>query len=284
MYPFFAACGIAALLLVAVAGSTSYGAKISISIAGISLQPSEFVKIAFVFFVAGMLHQKTDFRQVCITSAVAAVHVLILVFSKDLGAAFLLFVTYVVMLYVASRKLLYFAGGLAAGSAASVVAYHIFSHIRVRVLAWKNPLGYIDKEGYQVSQSLFAIGTGGWLGMGLYQGIPGQNPGREAGFYLFSDRGGAWRHLCAVPDPGMLQLFPDVYEHCDADEGSVLQAGGTRAWYSLCDPGILNDWRCDKVHPVHGCDAAACQLWRKLTALLDDYFCNYSGTLHFKAG
>ena len=176
MYPFFAVCGIAALLLVAVAGSTSYGAKISISIAGISLQPSEFVKIAFVFFVAGMLYQKTDFRQVCITSAVAAVHVLILVFSKDLGAAFLLFVTYVVMLYVASRKLLYFAGGLAAGSVASVVAYHIFSHIRVRVLAWKNPLGYIDKEGYQVSQSLFAIGTGGWLGMGLYQGIPDKIP------------------------------------------------------------------------------------------------------------
>lgn len=40
----------------------------------------------------------------------------------------------------------------------------------------EDPLGYIDKEGYQVSQSLFAIGTGGWLGMGLYQGIPDKIP------------------------------------------------------------------------------------------------------------
>lgn len=84
--------------------------------------------------------------------------------------------TYVVMLYVATKKVLYFAGGLAAGSAASVVAYHLFSHIRVRVRAWQNPLAYIDKEGYQISQSLFAIGTGGWFGMGLYQGLPDKIP------------------------------------------------------------------------------------------------------------
>ena len=50
------------------------------------------------------------------------------------------------------------------------------SHIRVRVRAWQNPLAYIDKEGYQISQSLFAIGTGGWFGMGLCQGSPEKIP------------------------------------------------------------------------------------------------------------
>ena len=115
-----------------------------------------------------MLYQDTSFQRVCVTTVIAAVHVLILVASRDLGAALLFFMTYVVMLYVATKKVLYFAGGLAAGSAASVVAYHLFSHIRVRVRAWQNPLAYIDKEGYQISQSLFAIGTGGWFGMGLY--------------------------------------------------------------------------------------------------------------------
>lgn len=159
-----------------IAGNTSYGAKISLSIAGISIQPSEFVKILFVFFVAGMLYQDTSFQRVCVTTVIAAIHVLILVASRDLGAALLFFVTYVVMLYVATKKVLYFAGGLAAGSAASVVAYHLFSHIRVRVRAWQNPLAYIDKEGYQISQSLFAIGTGGWFGMGLYQGLPDKIP------------------------------------------------------------------------------------------------------------
>lgn len=46
----------------------------------------------------------------------------------------------------------------------------------MRVRAWQNPLAYIDKEGYQISQSLFAIGTGGWFGMGLYQGLPDKIP------------------------------------------------------------------------------------------------------------
>ena len=133
-------------------------------------------KVHAVFFVAGMLYQDTSFQRVCVTTVIAAIHVLILVASRDLGAALLFFVTYVVMLYVATKKVLYFAGGLAAGSAASVVAYHLFSHIRVRVRAWQNPLAYIDKEGYQISQSLFAIGTGGWFGMGLYQGLPDKIP------------------------------------------------------------------------------------------------------------
>ena len=157
LYWLFAIVGILALLVVTIAGNTSYGAKISLSIAGISIQPSEFVKILFVFFVAGMLYQDTSFQRVCVTTVIAAIHVLILVASRDLGAALLFFVTYVVMLYVATKKVLYFAGGLAAGSAASVVAYHLFSHIRVRVRAWQNPLAYIDKEGYQISQSLFKI-------------------------------------------------------------------------------------------------------------------------------
>ena len=52
----------------------------------------------------------------------------------------------------------------------------------MRVVAWKNPLGVIDKEGYQICQSLFAIGTGGWFGMGLYQGMPDKIPVVEQDF------------------------------------------------------------------------------------------------------
>ena len=59
---------------------------------------------------------------------------------------------------------------------ASVAAYFLFSHVRTRVIAWENPLSVIDNEGYQISQSLFAIGTGGWFGSGLYQGMPQKIP------------------------------------------------------------------------------------------------------------
>lgn len=166
-------------------GITSSGAKISISIAGISVQPSEFIKIIFVFFVACMLYENTDLKHVCIATVLAAVHVLILVLSRDLGGALIFFVTYLVMLYVATRKLFYFAGGLLTGCIAAVVAYQLFSHVRVRVLAWQDPLSRIENEGYQICQSLFAIGTGGWFGMGLYQGMPEKIPVVEQDF-IFS--------------------------------------------------------------------------------------------------
>lgn len=181
----YALIGIGALVVVAVLGATSYGAKLSITVAGISVQPSEFIKIIFVFFVAGMLHEKTDFKQVCITTVVAAIHVLTLVVSKDLGGALIFFFTYLIMLYVATRKIFYLASGMLAGSVAAVAAYHLFSHVRVRVLAWSDPLSVIENEGYQICQSLFAIGTGGWFGVGLYQGMPEKIPVVEQDF-IFS--------------------------------------------------------------------------------------------------
>ena len=181
----YAAIGILGLAVVLALGATSSGAKISIAVFGISIQPSEFIKILFVFFIACMLYEKTDFKRVCITTVLAAAHVLILVLSRDLGGALIFFITYLVMLYVATRKLFYFAGGILAGCIAAVVAYNLFAHVRVRVLAWQDPLSVIENEGYQISQSLFAIGTGGWFGMGLYQGMPEKIPVVEQDF-MFS--------------------------------------------------------------------------------------------------
>lgn len=196
----YAAVGMLALLLVAVAGSTSYGAKISISIAGISIQPSEFVKILFVFFTAAMLNKSIEFKNIVITTIVAAMHVLILVASKDLGGALIFFVAYLVMLYVATRQPLYFFGGIGAGAVASVLAYKLFNHVRVRVVAWQDPLSVIDKEGYQICQSLFAIGTGGWFGMGLYQGLPNKIPVVEQDFVFsaISEELGGIFALCLI--------------------------------------------------------------------------------------
>lgn len=196
----FALFGICALLVVTVFGSTTYGAKISISIAGFSVQPSEFVKILFVFFTACMLWQSTDFLRVAITTSIAAAHVLILVASKDLGGALILFITYLIMLYVATRKLFYLTAGLLSGCVAAIAAYRLFSHIRVRVLAWSDPLSVIDNEGYQISQSLFAIGTGGWFGMGLNQGTPNRIPIVEQDFIFsaISEEMGGVFALCLI--------------------------------------------------------------------------------------
>lgn len=196
----YAGVGIALLSVVAVLGSRSYGAKLSFTFGGFTVQPSEFIKILFVFFVASMLYESTEFKQVVKTTIVAALHVIILVLSKDLGAALIFFTVYLVMLYVATRKPSYALAGLGAGTVAALAAYKLFNHVRVRVIAWRDPLGVIDKEGYQICQSLFAIGTGGWFGMGLYQGMPDKIPVVESDFVFsaISEEMGGVFALCLI--------------------------------------------------------------------------------------
>jgi len=184
-YWLYGGVGFALLLAVLIRGKLNFGAKLSIDFYGISFQPSELVKILFVFFIAGMLYQKSNFKQVAVTTAAAACFVLVLVLSKDLGGALIFFVIYLTMLYVATRQPLYFLSGLLAGCTASFVAWKLFDHVKIRVLAWSDPFSVIDKEGYQITQSLFAIGTGGWFGMGLGQGMPYKIPVVERDF-IFS--------------------------------------------------------------------------------------------------
>lgn len=181
----YAAVGIVALAVVLILGSTTYGSKISYSIAGVTFQPSEFVKILFVFFVASALYESTSFAKVALTAVVAGVHVMILVLSKDLGSALIFFVVYVMMVFVATKNPLYFLAGAGGGSAAAVIAYKLFSHVQVRVQAWRDPWSEIDSAGYQITQSLFAISSGGWFGLGLFEGTPQSIPFVEADF-IFS--------------------------------------------------------------------------------------------------
>lgn len=192
--------GLALLALVWVAGISSFGAQLSLSVAGIVVQPSEFVKIIFVFFVAAIFYRSTDFKTIVLTTIMAAAHVLILVLSKDLGSALLFFMTYITMLFVATSNWFYLGGGLLAGSGAAMMAYQLFSHVRVRILAWRNPWADIDNKGYQITQSLFAIGTGGWFGMGLYQGLPSKIPVVEKDFIFaaISEELGGIFALCLV--------------------------------------------------------------------------------------
>lgn len=166
------------VLLVAVLGLSKVtgGANLSIEIGGITFQFSEFVKITFVFFIAGMLHEVTDFHQVLVTTVVAALHVIILVLSKDLGAALIYFMAYVVMVYVATGKVRYAALGLGGMGVASVAAYKLFSHIRVRFNVWKNPFADYQGTGYQIVQALFGVCAGGLWGTGLFLGNPEMIP------------------------------------------------------------------------------------------------------------
>ena len=180
----YAVLGIILLSVVLVAGSISYGAKLSLTLFGISFQFSEIVKLLYVFFIASILKKKVTIKTFFISAALAGLHVIILVLSRDLGSALIFFLIYLSLIYVATGKVFLFISGILAGSTASVIAYKLFSHIRIRVLAFTNPFSVIDNEGYQITQSLFAIGTGGWLGMGLCNGLPNKVPVVDQDFII----------------------------------------------------------------------------------------------------
>lgn len=178
--------GIAMLSVVLIMGEVTHGSKISFTIQGITFQPSEFVKILFLFFLAGALWEDVSLKQILLTAAIAGLHVIILVLSKDLGSAVIFFIGYVFIVFVASGNYFYLLTGAVGGSVAAYVAYRLFDHVQIRVLAWQDPWSYIDDQGFQITQSLFAVGSGSWFGMGLLKGNPKAIPYVDADFIFSS--------------------------------------------------------------------------------------------------
>ncbi len=173
---FYSIFGIGILAIVLGMGNLTHGSKLSFSIAGLTFQPSEFIKIVFVFFLAAALYKNHSFQNVVFTAIIAGLHVIILVLSKDLGSALIFFVAYICIVFMATGNFLYLLLGLAGFGGSAVVAYNLFSHVRIRVLAWQDPFSYIDNQGYQITQSLFGIGSGNFFGLGLFGGAPDDIP------------------------------------------------------------------------------------------------------------
>lgn len=196
----FGIFGIGALALVYVIGNVTLGAKLSIDLKVITIQPSEFVKISFVLFLSGILYRYKGLKGVIISGIFAAIHVLILVISKDLGTALILCVVYLFIVYMATGKTRYLVGGLIVGSGASMLAYKLFYHVKVRVEAWIDPWPIIDSKGYQITQSLFAIGTGGLFGSGLFMGLPESIPVVEQDFIISAicEELGSFFSICII--------------------------------------------------------------------------------------
>lgn len=180
-------CGVGILALGAVwlAGTVTHGSKLMFKIFGFAFQPSEFVKISMVFFMAALFSQKKNKLRYILGGLFMLVHIMILVLSKDLGSAGIYLVTFIFMLFISTRLpyILPIGAGLSAGAFA--FAYKEFPHVRIRVKTWLDPFSDVENTGWQLSQSLFAIGTGSWFGMGLLQGYPKSIPYVEEDF-IFS--------------------------------------------------------------------------------------------------
>ncbi len=204
---YYGVAGILVLLFMMTKGTVTNGSKITLTVAGFTFAPSEFVKILFVFFIAGMLSTDEgeesilkDKPKLISALLISALHIGVLVLCKDLGGALIYFVVALFMFYAGLRMPAVLIGGVLGGALASVAGYKMFSHVRVRVAAWRDPFADIGGQGYQLAQSLFAIGTGSWAGMGLGLGSPDKIPVvvQDFVFSAISEEMGALFAMCLI--------------------------------------------------------------------------------------
>jgi cell division protein FtsW (lipid II flippase) len=191
----FGLATIVLLILPLVPGLTAgviNGARLWVDLFGMRLQPGELAKLTMVVFLAGYLERKRALlsvanqrigpfllpapRHLAPVFLAAGMALVIMAGLRDLGSALLFFGAFLAVLYVATGRPAYPALGGVAFAVGAFIAYHLFGHVRVRVRIWLDPWSSVTDEGYQLAQSLFAIGTGGLTGTGLGQGRPQDVP------------------------------------------------------------------------------------------------------------
>ncbi|MFD2471514.1 FtsW/RodA/SpoVE family cell cycle protein [Amycolatopsis silviterrae] len=196
--------GLGALALPAVLPaslSEAGGAKVWLKLPFVSIQPGEFAKLLLMIFFASFLVSKRDLfmvagkkflgvelpraRDLGPILIAAAVAIGVLVFEKDLGTSLLYFSIILVMLYVATERVIWVVVGLTFFVGGCLIAYNLFGHVQQRVENWLNPTGpRYDVLGgsYQLAQGLFGLGTGGVGGTGLGAGRPDIPPAASTDF------------------------------------------------------------------------------------------------------
>ncbi len=142
----------------------------------ITIQPAEIIKIILVFILAAYYSNKDKWENIKYSSyylmAILYSFILLLFLQKDLGTALVFYAVFIVIqfIYEKNRKLILYNIGLFTTS--GLLGYMIFDHVKIRFQAWINPWKYIERQGYQITQSLFAMAEGGFFGTGLGLGHP----------------------------------------------------------------------------------------------------------------
>lgn len=159
---------LALLVLPLVIGRETNGAKNWFYVAGISVQPSEIVKLSLLIIVSYYMSRHRMLPWLFF--AVSCLGILML--QKDLGTALMYYGTTLMLFYASSGNLFLTGLGLAGGVGAAVMGYKMFAHVKKRVAIWLNPWSDYENSGFQIVQSLMAIASGGLFGVGLGLGSP----------------------------------------------------------------------------------------------------------------
>ena len=163
------------LVIIPGIGVSINGSRRWLNIFGLSMQPSEFAKYAMVVFMAGALDRRGEaidrlFTGIIPLLVVPGVMFLLILEQPNLSTGGSILICALVMLFAAGIRRRHIAllglGGLAVG------AFYAWSapYRRERLLSFRDPFAKMSDEGYQLSQSLIALGSGGLFGMGLGKG------------------------------------------------------------------------------------------------------------------
>jgi cell division protein FtsW (lipid II flippase) len=189
MYKYtWAAAGLVLLVLVFALGVDQNGSRLTLVIGPFSGQPSELLKVILVVFLAGYL---AEYRTLLATErtslgplrlpplpyllpmlAMVGLSTGVVVVQKDLGAALLFYVVFLMLLYLATGRASWAALGVVLGGAAAVGLYVAFPHVQERVAVWIDPFADPLGAGFQIVQALHAFARGGLFGVGLGAGLP----------------------------------------------------------------------------------------------------------------
>lgn len=170
--------GVVLFMFTLLFGKTVNGSKNWVAFGPISFQPSEIIKIMYIMCLSCYYcgtWSKPVFGKVSpkwVTLAITYVFVGFLVLQRDWGTILVMMSIYLFMVYVyePDKKLLF--SNFAALGIIGFLGYKFLYHIQVRISTWIDPWSDIANKGYQITQSLFAIASGGYFGRGLGNGSP----------------------------------------------------------------------------------------------------------------
>jgi len=171
------ALGLTALTFLLGVYPSGLGPELWLGCCGLYIQPSEFLKILFLIYLASYLADRIPFHLKIMpilfpTFVMILIALGILVVQRDLGSASLFLLFYFTMLYIASSKRrILIIGGLSL-LIAGVIGYQNINLIHVRIDSWLNPWADAGGKSYQIVQSFIAIANGGIIGRGPGIGNP----------------------------------------------------------------------------------------------------------------
>ena len=169
-------------ILTGIMGIASNGAQRWINIAGINFQPSEIIKIGGVLCMADFFDKNrkhmTEFKLGFVKSMLGiGLFCGLIAIQDDLSTAIILGGTLFVMYFCAGAKIKHILMLIVAGISGVVVLIAAQPYRISRVIVFFDPFKYMQNEGWQIVQSLYALGTGGLFGMGI-------GKSRQKFFYL----------------------------------------------------------------------------------------------------